>query len=341
MNDLRRWIYFICIFIGLMAGIFLVREYLQMKALHSLPYGYRKFSPHDPPPPCGRRKEHMPSQRDPVVYRLYIEARKVWRSKIGWQLTHEETSRILADVSKAADMGDWGARALMAHFYLYGLGVLASNHVLDANPEKSVEIQRAAAKAGQPWGLYDLGVAYENGYGGVPYDEDLAWAYYLRAAERGSPEAQMALAAAYRDADHLASYETMLRCAYEQGYGAAAYELAIRAKVKGLFKEAIQKYQEGVTFGNSDCAAALWLLFEDGHWSHASDEKLEALKLLGISIDIERGKRYRSISEALKINPDLKLTRLDSVLPLPPAQLPAWSGIEDAVEPESSGPPTY
>ena len=65
------------------------------------------------------------------------------------------------------------------------------------------------------------------------------------------------------------------------------------------------------------------------------------LKLLGVAADSDRGSRYRAIFEALKINPDMKLNRLDQVLPLPPAQLPPWSGVEDAVEPESYDKPTY
>ncbi|XLZ70061.1 tetratricopeptide repeat protein [Massilia sp. SR12] len=283
----------------------------------------------------------MPSQRDPVAFRLYREARKVWRSKIGWELTREETTRILEDVSNAAEMGDWGARALLAHFYLYGLGSLNSNHVLDAAPEKAIEIQRLAAMAGQPWALYDLGVAYEHGYGGVPQDVELAWAYYLRAAQIGSPEAQMALASAYLKAGQLTDEETMQRCAYEQGHGAAAYELAIGALARKDHHDAILKYQNGVKFGSSDCAIALLIFFGDGHWAGAKDWEREALELLGMKADVERSRRYRAISAALKINPDLKLTRLDSVLPLPPAPLPEWSGVGDAIEPESNGPPKY
>lgn len=283
----------------------------------------------------------MPSQRDPAAFHLYIEARKVWRNKIGWELTREETTRILTDVSQAAEMGDWGARALLAHFYLYGLGSLDSNHVLDAAPEKAVEIQRMAAEAGQPWGLYDLGVAYEHGYGGVPYDKELAWAYYLRAAQLGSPEAQMALASAYLEVGRLADEETMQRCAYKQGHGPAAYELGMGARVKRRHDDAIQNFQDGVRFGSSDCAAALLLLFKDGYWASADEEEKKALVTLGINADIERSRRYRTLSDALKINPDLKLTRLDSVLPLPPAPLPEWSGIDDAIEPVSNGSPKY
>jgi uncharacterized protein len=340
-NKLQRWISILGLPLVFMAVALLIQNYSQEIKLHALPYGFKRFSPSDPRPPCGRWKEHMPATRDPTAYHLYMEARKVWRSKIGWQLSRTETTRILVDVSRAAELGDWGARALLAHFYFYGLGSLESNHVLDSNPEKAIEIQRMAAKEMQPWALYDLGVAYEHGYGGLPYDEDIAWAYYLRAAQLGSPEAQMALASAYRKAGRLDDEEQMQKCAYMQGHGPAAYELAMLARVRNRFDDAIHIYQAGVRFGSADSAAALWILFDDGHWANANDEEKEALKQLGVMVDIERSGRYRLISEALKVNPDLKLGRLDSVLPLPPAQLPAWSGIDDAKDPESSGWPTY
>jgi len=283
----------------------------------------------------------MPSTRDPATYRLYIEARKVWRSKIEWQLTHEEAIRILTDVSKAANLGDWGARALMAHFYLYGLGVLDSNHVLDAAPDKAVELARIAAEAMQPWGLYDLGVAYEHGYGGVPYDTELAWAYYLRAAQLGSPEAQMALSSAYSEAGRRTDETIMLQCAYKQGHGPAAYTLAIDAGVNGRYREAVQTYQDGVEFGSADCAGALAIVFRQGYWGKGSDEEKAILRSTGIEIDLERKSRYDAIYDALQINPDLKLSRLNQVLPLPPAKLPNWSGVEDAITPESKDRPTY
>jgi TPR repeat protein len=340
-NSRLRWIYAVALLAALTVGAFFLNDYLQERALHTLPYGFKKFSLHDPLPPCARWKEHMPSTRDPGTYGLYIEARKVWRSKIEWQLTREEATRILTDVRKAAELGDWGARALMAHFYLEGLGVLESNHVLDADPDKAVEIARMAAKALQPWGLYDLGVAYEHGYGGAHYDVDLAWAYYLKAAELGSPEAQLALAQAYSEAGRLADEETMLRCAYEQRNGQAAYKLAIRARTHMEYGKAIQLYQQGVKYGSKDCAAALELLFMRGHWHIPDEREAEILQRLGIAPDTERQSRYSAIYDALEINPDMKLSRLDQVLPLPSAKLPSWSGVNSAVEPESYDHPTY
>ena len=309
--------------------------------MHALPYGFKKFSLDDPLPACARWKEHMPASRDPATYGLYIQARKLWRSKIEWQLSHDEATRILTDVKTSADLGDWGARALLAHFYLEGLGPLESNEVLKPDPYKAVEIARMAAKAMLPWGLYDLGVAYEHGYGGAHYDVDLAWAYYLRAAQLGSPEAQMTLAQAYSEAGRRGDEATMLQCAYHQGHGPAAHELALNARVSMKFQEAIRIYQNGVKFGSLECARDLRIMFNQGYWARNSDKEKDALRPLGIKVDAERERRYEAIYDALEINPDLKLSRLDQVLPLPPAPLPKWSGVDSAVEPESNGRPTY
>jgi uncharacterized protein len=327
---------------ALAVATFFFVQHLREKALHALPDRFTYFKIADPLPYCDTWKKHMPSTRDPATYRLYIEARKIWRSKIEWQLTHEEALRILTDVQQASQQGDWGARALMAYFYLHGLGPLDSNHVLDPDPVKAVEIARMAATAGQPWGLYDLGVAYEHGYGGAHYDVNLAWAYYLRAAQLGSPEAQMALANAYGEAARFDAVEAMRQCAYRQGHGAAALMLGVnRRAVKLDFKAAIQYFHEGVKFGSKPCAESLHQLFSTGYWIPTDEDEKQALKTLGIAIDLERTSRYRAIADALRINPDPKFSRLDEVLPLPPAKLPDWRGFEDALEPESKGPPIY
>lgn len=67
----------------------------------------------------------------------------------------------------------------------------------------------------------------------------------------------------------------------------------------------------------------------------------DALKRLEVMPDAERSERYNQISDVLNINPDLKLTRLDQVLPLPPAEIPKWRGVQDATEPEPAAPPSY
>ncbi|WP_211442699.1 SEL1-like repeat protein [Collimonas humicola] len=338
----RHWGAIFVLLAAIAAGAFFAVHHLRYKALHVIPPGFTRFDVNAPPPACGRWKEHMQTTRDPETYRLYIEARKVWRSKIGGKLSHDEALRILTDVTQASQKGDWGAVALLASFYREGLGVLPSNHVLDPDPVKAIELTRRGVEAGQPWAFYDMGVAYEHGDGGVPYDVDIAWAYYLKAAELGSPEAQMALADAYGNAKRFDSQEMMEQCAYKQGSGAAALALGVdRRASKKDFKEAIKYFQDGVKFGNKDCADALSQLFEEGYWVTSNMEAKTILRDLGIAADTERFQRYEAIADALAINPDLKLTRLDQVLPLPPAKLPSWNGFEDAIEPASTAPPTY
>jgi uncharacterized protein len=327
---------------ALAIGAFFYVQHLREKALHALPDGFAYFKLTDPPPNCDTWKKHMPASRDPTAYRLYIDARKVWRSKIAWQFAREEAIRILTDVRQASELGDWGARALMAYFYLHGLGPLDSNHVLDPDPAKAVDIARKAAEIRLPWGLYDLGVAYEHGYGGTVYDVNLAWAYYLKAAQLGSPEAQMALADAYAESSRFDAEEAMEQCAYRQGHGPAAFALGVnRRAVKSDFKTAIKYFHDGVKFGSRDCANALEQLFMSGYWVTTNEEEKPALKALSITTDLVRRGRYLAISDALEINPDLKFSRLDEVLPLPPAKLPDWRGFEDALEPESTAAPTY
>jgi len=337
----RRWLFFVgLLLISMTAGTYFIIQHYRYQAMHTLPEGLTRFDVNGPPPVCGRWKDHMPKTRDPEIYRPYIAARKLWRGKIEWQLTRVEAMRILDAVHTAAVKGDWGARSLMATFYREGLGPLPSNNVLDPDPMKAMQLVRLGVEAGQPWAFYDLGVGYERGDAGLPYDVDIAWAYYLKAAEMGSPEAQMALAEAYSKARRLDAQLTMLQCAYQQGHGEAAYTLGIREKIYGRYQEAIKLRQDGAKFGSHHSAGSLWLLFDDGYWGNSDMEERQTLKALGIEADPERAQRYKTIKEALQINPDLRLTRLDQVLPLPPAKLPPWNGIEDAIEPEP-WPPTY
>jgi TPR repeat protein len=335
------WTYIVAASVVVATGAYFLHQHLEYMKMHTIPAGLQAFDVNGPIPTCGRWRDTMPTTRDPAAYRLYINARKLWRSKIEWQLTRQEALSILHDVQAAANQGDWGARALMAYFYRSGLGPLDTNHVLDPDGDKSVEIVRMAVAAGQAWGYYDLGVAHEHGYGGAVQDEKIAWAYYMKAAELGSPEAQMALAGAYLKAERRDEEEAMVMCAYKQGHGPAAHDLGVTAEVFNNFAKALEYYQAGTRFGSEKSAVALRIMFDTKNWSSRDKQEQIALKEIEILPDPQRKSRYGQISDALDLNPDLKLTRLDQVLPLPPKALPAWKGIEDAIEPEPDGPPSY
>jgi len=309
--------------------------------MHTMPAGLRAFKLSDPLPLCGRWKDHMPRDRDANVYARYIKARKFWRSKIEYKFKRDELQAILDEVQWAANKGDWGAIALLSHFYFDGLGHLDTNKVLDKDGEKHVALSRSAIAAGQAWGYYNLGVAHEYGYGGAAMDETISWAYFLRAAEMGSPDAQMALAEAYGQARRFEDERTMLLCAFHQGHGAAAHALGLAAEVRHQFGEAIRYYQEGVKLGYGKSATSLMLVFNPQYWGENDKNEEAELRKLQIYPDPERSGQYREIGEILSINPDLRLGQLDRVLPLPPAELPEWQGLDAALTPEPLGSPTY
>ena len=336
-----RWVYIAVALVAIAAGAYFLQQHVEYTREHTIPAGLRAFDVDDPIPTCGRWKDTMPKTRDATAYRLYINARNLWRSKIEWQLTRQEALSILNDVQTAANLGDWGARALMAYFYRSGLGPLKSNHVLEPDGDKVVEIVRTAVAAGQAWGYYDLGVAHEHGYGGVVNDGKIAWAYFLKAAELGSPDAQMALAGAYLKAQRRDAERAMVMCAYAQEHGPAAYSLGVRADIFKDFAVALEYYHAGTKFGSEASAVALRIMFDIKNWNLRDKQDQVALKVLGILPDPERKHRYDQLADALDINSDLKLSRLDQVLPLPPAELPAWQGVQDAIAPEPDGPPAY
>jgi TPR repeat protein len=336
-----RWLSLAALASVIVCGGLRYREHLEYVAMHTMPPGLYEFKVTDPPPVCRRWKDHMPRQRDPEAYRLYIKARNFWRSKKEFEFKREELQGILADVKLAAEKGDWGARALLAHFHLRGLGHLDTNKVLDSEPEKGVQIIRQAVAAGQAWGYYDLGVAHQYGYGGAAMDEAISWAYYRRATELGSPDAQMALAEAYENAKRNEEALYLRMCAYKQEHGPAANLLGLIAEVKGRFDEALKYYQDGTRFGNKKAAAALMLFFRTQNWNNFTAEHMSKLRELELKPDAERVNRYDKILEALELNPDLRLKLLDKVVPLPPAELPPWNGVQDAIAPETDASPTY
>ena len=130
-------------------------------------------------------------------------------------------------------------------------------------------------------------------------------------------------------------------CAYKQGHGPAAYDLGINADLRKNFTAVLEYQQAGTKFGDKRSAAALMFIFDPEEWNSRDKQEQTELKELNILPDPERKRRYHQIFQALDINPDFRLTRLNQVIPLPPADLPTWNGIQDAIERESDGPPSY
>ncbi|EPM80276.1 Sel1 repeat-containing protein [Pseudomonas syringae pv. actinidiae ICMP 19072] len=170
---------------------------------------------------------------------------------------------------------------------------------------------------GVPSAYYDMAHYLEAGYG-----VEKANAYFRKAADLGSPDAQYYAAALLgRVKGGAGVMEEMLRCAAYQGHASAARELAGYIRESKRFEEAIRIYHLSTKSGDSASARRLSKAFE-------APPPKEELYYLGLDLDKERSDRYRLISKFLQKNEQLgsKLPDIDSIVPLPPAKLPAWDG---------------
>ncbi|NAS99823.1 hypothetical protein CU664_25080 [Pseudomonas syringae pv. actinidifoliorum] len=174
---------------------------------------------------------------------------------------------------------------------------------------------------GVPGAYYDMAHYLEAGYG-VEQSQEKANAYFRKAADLGSPDAQYYVATLLgRIKGGAVVMEQMQRCAASQGNASAARELAGYLRVGKKYDEAVVIYHQGTKSGDFYSARRLSKAFE----GPSSPEDLYYMQL---KTDNERSNRYLAISKFLQKNEQLgpKLPDIDSIVPLPPAKLPAWDG---------------
>jgi TPR repeat protein len=189
----------------------------------------------------------------------------------------------------------------------------------DAQRE-TVDLAEQLIAAGVPGGYYDMGHYLELGYG-VVKDEKKALVFIRKAADMGSPEAQVYVAKMLAPSDRAPDIALQMRqCAVSQGNGEAAIDLGVDLKEKRSYTESVGALQAGVKAGNAESAFGLW----NGFKASPSNE----LYYLGLSSDLERSRRYemiwRFITDHEGLNP--KVPDIDQIAPLPPAKLPEWDG---------------
>lgn len=240
---------------------------------------------------------------------------------------------------QAADLGHWKATMMLVQTYRTGAGQNSAKgrfYVPALQPEQVIERLEALMKQNVPDAFYEMGHAYQDGYG-LPPDTSRAWALWELAADMGSARAQTHIAKALNydeGSDALKGGGAwanakvavqMLECAVAQGDGQAAYELGLELDLfassghalnddkEAQFARARQILHNGVKWGSEDAAGYLSTAFRHG------------MPLVNNVIDTARGMRYHELANALYNNPDLRFPNLDRVLPLPPAKLPTWN----------------
>jgi uncharacterized protein len=190
----------------------------------------------------------------------------------------------------------------------------------DATSE-TIDLAEFYVAKGIPGAFYDMGHYLELGYG-VKQDVASSRAYFRRAADMGSPDAQYyigrLLAKVPKTLDIMLA---MHKCAMEQGSQLAARDYSTYLKAMGLYEQAVQGYQVAIRNGDDISADRLSTAFDGPLKSNRID-------YLALEKDSERAERYRKISEFLSRHEHLgaRIPDLDDIVPLPPAALPQWDG---------------
>jgi hypothetical protein len=188
--------------------------------------------------------------------------------------------------------------------------------------EEHLRMSEQLINAGVATGYYFVGIFLKNGSAGLQKDHENALRYYRKSADQGNAQGQAYIA------DKLAPIDIapdvarqMRRCAAEQGNGKAARALGVNLSTKGRYQEALEAFQLGATAGDSTSASFL----SKGFRGPAPDDRLY---YLGQQEDLERAERYEKIWKVLSgyshANP--KVPEINEIVPLPPAELPAWDG---------------
>lgn len=278
---------------------------------------------------CTKEADHVPPL-DPQADILFKQARAMQKAPGA-----KNYDTIASLYRQAAAKDHYKAMINLQNMLYQGLAKPAYDK---AAPEEAVELSERLMKLGVPGGYYSMGQYLENGYG-VKRDKAASLAYYRKAADLGSPEGQyvigkLLMTKQFEDPSNPDPYtirykpnpayrpeigRTMLDCSANQGYGDAAYELALDYElVHKDYKNALKYYQLAVKNGHDYSTLQLRDSFD------ASSSKDD--DYLGVDKDPERVRRYTLIEHEIDNNPSARFPDIDKIVPLPPAELPKWDG---------------
>ncbi|MDO4431171.1 MAG: DUF6396 domain-containing protein [Lonepinella koalarum] len=261
-------------------------------------------------------RPEIPSEAQQLYnYALYQDLHKMWTGKEG------DWNELLPYYRIAAANGDYKANLRLQY-------LLESNRALTPNAYDEVHnLNKELAKQLPATAYYKLYGHLDIGFGVTTEEKDGKYAYLRKAADLGSREAQYVVAEMLGNVDdketlefRLNIIEQLLVCASEQGLGTASRSLGIGYELDKEFEKAIETFHQGVKNGDQLSSFKLSKSFRIAN----IDDK----DYLGISVDVERAKRYEMIDDFLfKYDYlDPKVPDLDEIVPLPPAKLPAWDG---------------
>ena len=266
---------------------------------------------------CAQEKDRIPP-RDPDADQLYRHARWLVKGNVLKQdpAVYPSIERL---VRIATAYGHDKANIELR-------GMLEKSQAVSPDPVNEViDLVQDLIARGIPAGYYDMGWHLGQGYG-VRADQELAFKYYRKSADLGSPYGQHLVGKTLSNERKYGSEIAkigwgMYRCAADQHHAKAANMLGVYLKSEGRSTEATKYLQiaamEGMDVASYSLAKAFSLK------DHA-----DPIGGLAQAVDVERERRYRAITDFLGRYDYLnaRIPEINDIVPLPPAKLPPWNG---------------
>ena len=268
---------------------------------------------------CVHEKDHLPAL-DPLADSWYREAAALAKPD-----TLRPWARIVELYSKAVERDHWKAMHNLAA--LYRTGWPGS---IEQDRQKSLDLYQRMIDLGVPQGFYNMAAMIGN-KAGVRNPATDGLTFLDKAARMGNPAALTELGKLYiyygKKEDLGLQYT---RCAAEQGYGQANYELALYYEIlKSNYPIALQHYQVALSQGHSSSALVMKYAFSSSSkpnsrmW-YAPDDSLYEV--------------YAEYYSQLRNDPDIRFPTLMKDHPLPPHPTQGYDAERPDWKPEHARP---
>ena len=268
---------------------------------------------------CVHEKDHLPAL-DPLADSWYREAAALAKPD-----TLRPWARIVELYSKAVERDHWKAMHNLAA--LYRTGWPGS---IEQDRQKSLDLYQRMIDLGVPQGFYNMAAMIGN-KAGVKNPATDGLTFLDKAARMGNPAALTELGKLYiyygKKEDLGLQYT---RCAAEQGYGQANYELALYYKIlKDNFPIALQHYQVALSQGHQSAALIMKYVFSSNSkphfrmWYTPNDSLYEV---------------YAEYYSQLRNDPDIRFPTLMKDHPLPPHPTQGYDAERPDWKPEHARP---
>lgn len=280
------------------------------------------FTPHMTTFVC-KHEDRETIPLDPEADRWYAKTIELENSSADDD--HRANAEMVRLMRKAVERKHWKAMVALSRMYHQG----RERTLPDGRPA-AAQLMEQAMRLGVPAAYYKVGTWLDEGFSlraapsadphadPVVHVKRLSYAFLQKAAAMGNPDAMTTLGTMipFHDVESTdatpaerAVGKKMLQCAFEQGYGPAAYYLASTAEgaTAAEREQAVQVLHEGVKLGCIHCAGKLGIEY--------GPEDTGGNKTLSRKIDLTRAQAYNDFRSALAFHPDWRFPNLDKVLP--------------------------